>query len=339
MELYNVQRFNKQALNTPIDLNMDIPHVMQLLVIVRTQNTSSHVIIDLLDIGKKIKKTPIVVRNYTGFTINRTLFPSTQAALLLVEYGADIYCIDRAFAKFGMAMSFFRSLSWPLCKLNRLCSGQVLASGEELPFGIATCAFDGTRMSKWEEPNGAEGCWIIYQVAGNQMVELVAYQLMSANDAPERYPKDWYDILAKYSCDEILSILQATYVFPAFETDIAISVQEGWFRFLAVRDKNANSRFQIGSIDLYTELRESKVQEFINFMQGKISVKEYSLKFTKLARYAPNVVSDDWTRMSKFVSSIADSMVKECRTAMLIKEIDLSMLMDHAYQIEEKKFK
>lgn len=73
------------------------------------------------------------------------------------------------------------------------------------------------------------GCWIIYQVAGNQMVELVAYELMSANDAPERDPKDWYDILAKYSCDEILSILQATYVFPAFETDIAISVQEGWY--------------------------------------------------------------------------------------------------------------
>ncbi|KAJ8572995.1 hypothetical protein K7X08_009506 [Anisodus acutangulus] len=84
-----------------------------------------------------------------------------------------------------------RSLSWPLLKLNRLCSALVLASGEELPFGIATCAFDGTRMSKWEEPNGAAGFWIIYQVVGNRMVELVAYELMSANDAPERDPKDW----------------------------------------------------------------------------------------------------------------------------------------------------
>lgn len=31
-----------------------------------------------------------------------------------------------------------RSLSWPLLKLNRLCSGLVLASGEELPFGIVS---------------------------------------------------------------------------------------------------------------------------------------------------------------------------------------------------------
>lgn len=31
------------------------------------------------------------------------------------------------------------SLSWPLLKLNRICSGIVLASGEELPFGIVSC--------------------------------------------------------------------------------------------------------------------------------------------------------------------------------------------------------
>lgn len=31
------------------------------------------------------------------------------------------------------------SLSWPLVKLNRICSGLVLASGEEIPFGIVSC--------------------------------------------------------------------------------------------------------------------------------------------------------------------------------------------------------
>lgn len=33
------------------------------------------------------------------------------------------------------------SLSWPLLKLNRICSGFVLASGEELPFGIVSSNF------------------------------------------------------------------------------------------------------------------------------------------------------------------------------------------------------
>lgn len=88
------------------------------------------------------------------------------------------------------------ALSLPLVKLNRICSGLVLASAEELPFGIvskilagvffhcfsllihnlclkclfidlilkvffsifqATSAFDGNQNSKWEEPNGASG--------------------------------------------------------------------------------------------------------------------------------------------------------------------------------------
>lgn len=41
---------------------------------------------------------------------------------------------------------------------------------------------------------GLLGCWIIYKVSDNRMHELVSYELMSANDAPERDPMDWYDI-------------------------------------------------------------------------------------------------------------------------------------------------
>ncbi|KAF3680284.1 hypothetical protein FXO38_02382 [Capsicum annuum] len=58
------------------------------------------------------------------------------------------------------------------------------------------------------------------------------------------------------------------------------------------------------------ELMEDKIQEFINLKQGGMSVKEYSLKFTQLGR-----------------------------TAMLIKEMDLFRLMDHAQQIEEENIK
>ncbi|KAH9765885.1 peroxisomal fatty acid beta-oxidation multifunctional protein MFP2 [Citrus sinensis] len=83
-------------------------HVMPLLEIVRTNQTSPQVIVDLLDIGKKIKKTPIVVGNCTGFAVNRMFFPYTQAAFLLVEHGTDLYQIDRAITKFGMPMGPFR---------------------------------------------------------------------------------------------------------------------------------------------------------------------------------------------------------------------------------------
>ncbi|KAI9123294.1 hypothetical protein K1719_006183 [Acacia pycnantha] len=83
-------------------------HVMPLLEIVRTKQTSAQVIVDLLDIGKNIKKTPVVVGNCTGFAVNRMFFPYTQAALLLVEHGVDVYQIDRAVVKFGMPMGPFR---------------------------------------------------------------------------------------------------------------------------------------------------------------------------------------------------------------------------------------
>ncbi|KAK6143225.1 hypothetical protein DH2020_023573 [Rehmannia glutinosa] len=151
------------------------------------------------------------------------------------------------------------SPSWPLLKLNRICSGFVLASGEELPFGLATSAFDGTRMSKWEEPNGATGCWIIYKVSDNRMHELVAYELMSANDAPERDPMDWilegsedggssWHILDKQTSQKFHRRFQRKTFEVKSQSFLANAFR---FRFLAVRDGKSTSRFQIGSIDLY----------------------------------------------------------------------------------------
>ncbi|THG03548.1 hypothetical protein TEA_012206 [Camellia sinensis var. sinensis] len=99
-------------------------HIMPLLEIVHTEKTSPQVIVDLLDVGKKIKKTPIVVGNCTGFAVNRMFFPYTQAALLLVEHGADLYQIDRAVTKFGMPMGPFR-----LCDLVGF--GVAIATGTQ----------------------------------------------------------------------------------------------------------------------------------------------------------------------------------------------------------------
>ncbi|WCJ23473.1 Fatty acid oxidation complex subunit alpha [Euphorbia peplus] len=83
-------------------------HVMPLLEIVRTKQTSPQIIVDLLDVGKKIRKTPVVVGNCTGFAVNRMFFPYTMAAILLVEHGTDPYQIDKAITKFGMPMGPFR---------------------------------------------------------------------------------------------------------------------------------------------------------------------------------------------------------------------------------------
>ncbi|XP_022729466.1 peroxisomal fatty acid beta-oxidation multifunctional protein AIM1-like [Durio zibethinus] len=83
-------------------------HVMPLLEIVRAQKTSPQVILDLMTVGKTIKKVPVVVGNCTGFAVNRTFFPYTQGAHLLVSLGVDVFRIDRVISNFGLPIGPFR---------------------------------------------------------------------------------------------------------------------------------------------------------------------------------------------------------------------------------------
>ncbi|KAK1264582.1 Peroxisomal fatty acid beta-oxidation multifunctional protein [Acorus gramineus] len=83
-------------------------HLMPLLEIVRTEKTSAQVILDLMTVGRAINKIPVVVRNCTAFAVNRTFFPYTQGAQLLVSLGVDLYRIDRVLSEFGMPMGPFQ---------------------------------------------------------------------------------------------------------------------------------------------------------------------------------------------------------------------------------------
>lgn len=85
-------------------------HAMPLLEVAQSKQTSPQVIVDLIHVGKNMRKTPVVVGNGIGFAINRIFFPYTQAALLLVERGTDLYQIDGAITNFGMPMGPFRLL-------------------------------------------------------------------------------------------------------------------------------------------------------------------------------------------------------------------------------------
>lgn len=83
-------------------------HIMPLLEIVRSDATSPQVVLDTLEFGSRIKKTPVVVGNCTGFAVNRVFFPYSMAAAMLVDSGLDPYRVDAAVAAFGMPMGPFR---------------------------------------------------------------------------------------------------------------------------------------------------------------------------------------------------------------------------------------
>ncbi|CAO2841917.1 unnamed protein product [Amaranthus hypochondriacus] len=83
-------------------------HIMPLLEIVRTNKTSAQVILDLIAVGKTIKKVPVVVGNCTGFAVNRAFFPYNQSAHLLANLGVDIFRIDKVISDFGLPMGPFQ---------------------------------------------------------------------------------------------------------------------------------------------------------------------------------------------------------------------------------------
>ncbi|XP_049397291.1 uncharacterized protein LOC125861433 [Solanum stenotomum] len=88
-----------------------------------------------------------------------------------------------------------------------------------------------------------------------------------------------------------------------------------------------------------SRMKEAKVLKFTNLRQESMSVREYALKFTQLSNYSPSMVVDSRATMNKFVSGVSEMVVKVCRTAMLINDMDIPHLMVHAQQIEEEKLK
>ncbi|KAF3645208.1 hypothetical protein FXO38_19763 [Capsicum annuum] len=76
--------------------------------------------------------------------------------------------------------------------------------------------------------------------------------------------------------------------------------------------------------DVGTELRKTKMEEFVNLKQGKMPVKKYALKFHQLSRYGLNLVYDMKAGMRKFNSRISQDLILLSKTALLIKDMDIS---------------
>lgn len=99
--------------------------------------------------------------------------------------------------------------------------------------------------------------------------------------------------------------------------------------------------FICGFFDLFfpINLREAKVVEFVNLKQGTMSMREYAFKFSKLSKCAPFMVVDPRARISKFTFGASELVSRECKMAVLVKDIDISCLMMYPKQIEEENLR
>ena len=62
-----------------------------------------------------------------------------------------------------------------------------------------------------------------------------------------------------------------------------------------------------------------------------------SLKFTKLSKYAPSLVSDVIDELSHFVTGVLDDLQEECHSSMLHEKMKISCLMVNSKHVKEAR--
>lgn len=77
---------------------------MALVEVIRGEQTGTETIGLLVQLAKRLGKTPVEVRDGPGFLVNRILFPYLNEALLLLQEGVPPRAVDDAATKFGMPM-------------------------------------------------------------------------------------------------------------------------------------------------------------------------------------------------------------------------------------------
>jgi 3-hydroxyacyl-CoA dehydrogenase len=79
-------------------------HRMPLVEVIRRDATAPGAIATALALAKRLRKTPVLLRNREGFLVNRVFIPYLKEAFWCVQDGADPRAVDAAMVDFGFAM-------------------------------------------------------------------------------------------------------------------------------------------------------------------------------------------------------------------------------------------
>lgn len=77
---------------------------MQLVEVIRGEKTSDETVVTIVELARKLRKTPIVCNDCAGFLVNRILMPYMNEAVLLLLEGASMDQVDRVATRFGFPM-------------------------------------------------------------------------------------------------------------------------------------------------------------------------------------------------------------------------------------------
>ncbi|XP_070045087.1 uncharacterized protein [Nicotiana tomentosiformis] len=85
------------------------------------------------------------------------------------------------------------------------------------------------------------------------------------------------------------------------------------------------------------ELRRARNNRFLWLGQGNMSVREYKMQFSSLARYSPSVVTEMSDRAHQFVGGLGPHLINECTTPNLNPNMDISRIQAYAQNMEDQK--
>ena len=119
-------------------------NVMKLLEVVRGEKTADDVLLTIMQVAKKIRKTAVVSGVCDGFIGNRMIAGYSREAVSMLVEGASVEQIDGALEKFGWAMGPFRmgdlagnDIGWAIRKRQRSENPSAVAPAEAI--GDALC--------------------------------------------------------------------------------------------------------------------------------------------------------------------------------------------------------
>ena len=79
-------------------------HRMPLVEVIRRDATPDSTVVTAMALARRIRKTPVLVRNREGFLVNRIFIPYLKEAFRLLQDGADPRAVDAGMVEFGFAM-------------------------------------------------------------------------------------------------------------------------------------------------------------------------------------------------------------------------------------------
>ena len=83
---------------------------MPLVEVIVGRATSDEAVATVVDLSRRLKKTPVVVKDGPGFLVNRILMAYLSEAMQLLKDGTPIETVDQAMRRFGMPMGPFELL-------------------------------------------------------------------------------------------------------------------------------------------------------------------------------------------------------------------------------------